>query len=360
MIDFHCLCSYRFFYRLFIPDPRSTVVDAKSDVGKFIDDFHSLYPISPPFIRDTYSKAVGKAKSDIKFLMVYFHDETVPSAVKFCQDVLSSQEIKDTLAAKDMLIWGCSVQTPAGFTTHQKFSFGAAPVVAILAPVSSNKLVIGGICGPLSTPNDFLALVERVVINLDDQLRAQRMKKHKINADRGIREEQERAYLKSLEEDKKKETERKAREELEKAKSDKKSLKLRERQRKREEHEERKRRCKQNASQEPSGSDDDVIKLRIVFLDGSKAARSFRSSDSVEVLHDYAYAHESSPRMLQLSHAFPRQAVSQSGTSYIDEHRGSDGGLPSLKEAGFVTMETVCVESTVTSDDEDTSSEDEE
>ncbi len=42
------------------------------------------------------------------------------------------------------------------------------------------------------------------MINLDDQLRAQRMKKNKITVDRGIREEQERAYLKSLEEDKKK------------------------------------------------------------------------------------------------------------------------------------------------------------
>ena len=94
--------------------------DPRQDVATFITEFEARYGSEhPPFHRGGYHAVLEQAKQELRFLVVYLHSEEHQDTDRFCQEVLSSQAVRDQLAASNALLWGCSVSRPEGYRVSQ-------------------------------------------------------------------------------------------------------------------------------------------------------------------------------------------------------------------------------------------------
>jgi len=320
-----------------------TAVEIKTpedDVKDFIADFTKKYDPNNKlrFINESYKAAQRKAKQEIKFLLVYLHDSNCKDIDPFCFGTLCHPDTVEFIN-KNVLLWGCSINKTEGNYVTEELLNEHFPFLALQCVQHGSLTVVAKTHGQV-TSEELISRLREIMDLYEPNLKELREKQAIINMDRIIRQEQEEEYRKSLEIDRRKSEQLAIEKEAQRAKEAELLAQKQERQRRRGTFFARKLECGLNLPEEPSPGEPNVITLQIKFANGFRVRRRFKTTDSVQLLHDFVYSHEGTPFKLQLVTCFPKKDVPFCSTNYIDSCLGG-ASLPTLKDVGLDRNETL-------------------
>ncbi|KAF9278305.1 hypothetical protein BGZ68_008654 [Mortierella alpina] len=268
--------------------------DPASVAARFLREYEENYgTVHPNFYAGGYSAALNKAKSELKFLVVYLHSDEHDATDNFCRETLADSELLSYLRANEFLIWGGNVKEAEGFqvaTTLQTVRYPFIGVIALSQPTagsSATKMVlIDRIEGP-STPEQIIQRLTQQVARQSaalDRLRAERRERDMA---REIRQQQDDAYQQSLRADREKaRQQREAREAAEKLQQEQERIEAE----KVEALNRRERHLKylfENLPQEPPAGESACARLSFKLWNGERVIRRFKGTEPVE--HVYVF-----------------------------------------------------------------------
>ncbi|KAF9988251.1 hypothetical protein BGZ75_009732 [Mortierella antarctica] len=268
--------------------------DPASVAARFLREYEENYgTVHPNFYAGGYSAALNKAKSELKFLVVYLHSDEHDATDNFCRETLADSELLSYLRTNDFLIWGGNVKEAEGFqvaTTLQTVRYPFIGVIALSQPTagsSATKMVlIDRIEGPSTAEQIIQRLTQQVARQSAalDRLRAERRERDMA---REIRQQQDDAYQQSLRADREKaRQQREAQEAAEKLQREQERIEAE----KVEALNRRERHLKylfENLPQEPSAGESGCARLSFKLWNGERVIRRFKGTEPVE--HVYVF-----------------------------------------------------------------------
>lgn len=334
-----------FFYRFFVPDPRSRITDPYGDVRAFIDKFEELYGfVHPHFERMTCSQALQKAKTEFRFLIVYLTDFSNEECRSFNTNCLVNPEVYEYIN-NNALFWGCSVETPEGFRITKILRTRYEPFVAVVC-LRDNRLTVVGRIEGAQTAEAFLQRIRRIINDNTSYVRAARSEADDRNLSRLLRDQQDDAYQQSLRKDREKAKE-KAAEELKKQ-QEAEAIKLQKDLKKQKKAETKllKQTMKDSFPPELDANETDALPIAFKMPSGERVNRVFNCHDSLHLLRNYVYCQPNCPPRFDIMKSFPRKCLPHPDTASSEEMDQT------LKGYGLSKNEMLFVQQTFVSDDE--------
>ena len=102
----------------------------------------------PPFFRGSCQSALGRSRSEAKFVLVYLHDTGADESVQFCDRVLASARFA-AFAAEHFVLWVGDLSTPEGRAIRRALRAPHLPTVVVLAHGEMAAAMGGGLGGGL-------------------------------------------------------------------------------------------------------------------------------------------------------------------------------------------------------------------
>ena len=298
-----------FFYRIFVPDPRSKITDPYGDVRSFIDDFETAYGfMHPHFERSTYSQAMQKAKEEFSFLIIYLTNFKSQDCKSFNETCLLNPDVYEYINSSNVLFWGCSVEKPEGYRVSKIFRSRVEPFMAIVGLRDNKLTLVGRLEGPQS-PVELLVRLRKVINENQQFLNNARRDAEERRVNRRIIEDQNDAYLESLKADQEKMKKRKEEELAKKKQQEEERLQKLIKKQQKQERAILKRTIKESFPQEPSPDEEGSLPLAFKMPSGERINRIFKSSDSISLLRSYVYCQPSCPSKFDIMKSFPRRSL---------------------------------------------------
>lgn len=188
-------------------EPR-IVTDPLADVMKFIREYYERYPEHPVFYQGTYAQALNDAKQELRFLLVYLHQDPTktPDVESFCRETLSSRSVIDYINTHTLL-WGCDVSTPEGYRVMQSITVRTYPLMVMISLRSNRMMIVGRFEGDC-TAEELLRRLQSVISVNEVWLSQARADRLERNFTQTLRRQQDEAYEQSLLADEEKERQR--------------------------------------------------------------------------------------------------------------------------------------------------------
>ncbi|KAF9111699.1 hypothetical protein BGX27_004577 [Mortierella sp. AM989] len=263
--------------------------DPASVAARFLREYEESYgSVHPNFYAGGYSTALNKAKSDLKFLVVYLHSDEHDATDSFCKETLADSSLLSYLRTNEFLVWGGNVKETEGFqvaTTLQTVRYPFIGVIALSQPTSgssSTKMVlVDRIEGP-STAEQIIQRLTQQVARQSTALERLRAERRERDLAREIRQQQDDAYEQSLRADR------------EKARQQKEIRQAAEQQKREQEKieaeriaalERRERHLKylfENLPAEPATGESGCARLSFKLWNGERIVRRFKGTEPVE------------------------------------------------------------------------------
>ncbi|KAA1085675.1 hypothetical protein PGT21_014857 [Puccinia graminis f. sp. tritici] len=273
-----------------------------------------VIPRLPEFLLLGYDDAVQKARDELKVLMVVLVSEEHDDVYQFKRGTLMDEELLNLLRTKDILVWGGDVkERDASFAAHvldaTTYPFVAfislqakrpsSTVTTITSSVNRSSSNVMSVCTRLegsperwTSSRSLITTINTVVIpRTNGYLSRLRTEKARREADRRLREEQDRAYAEAGRLDRERVMRKKAEMEAERKRLE--ELQLREivrekaRQEKLEEAEQKRRwrywARREKMPVEPSATDGVTIGFRLG--NGRRVVRKFQADAPLEALY---------------------------------------------------------------------------
>mmetsp|Transcript_787 Transcript_787/g.4905 ORF Transcript_787/g.4905 Transcript_787/m.4905 type:complete len:333 (-) Transcript_787:1448-2446(-) len=182
-------------------------VDAKHDVEAFSREFRGKNgDRAVRFLPDTYREALRKAHREHKFLLVYLHAHEHEDVPTFVENTLADA-VFASFVSENFVCWGGDVRTTEANKLSWSLGATAYPFMALLMSHSSTRTSVilkqKGIC----EKETMLDMLVRANEEQGAMLVALRAEEEERMRNRQLREEQDAAYLASLEADRKREEE---------------------------------------------------------------------------------------------------------------------------------------------------------
>nr|CAD7426099.1 unnamed protein product [Timema monikensis] len=324
-----------FTFRLIQPDPRRFVTDPVRDVIEFIQSFEAKYGTEHPvFYQGTYSQALNDAKQELRFLLVYLHCEDHQDTERFCRFTLPSPEVIAYINA-NMLFWACSVTSSEGYRVSQALRENGYPFLALIVLRENRMTVVGRLEGPVES-DELLQRLRTVVSENEIALIAARADRVERSFNQTLREQQDQAYLESLQADQEKERRRmEEREKKEDAERHIRELEQIEIDRK-EDIRQQKINSLAKVPDEPPSDDPDAVHVVIKLPNGLRLERRFLPNHSLEAVYYYVFCHPESPDSFEIATNFPKRVL-----RCLPQEKGES--VPTLAEAGLKRREVLFV-----------------
>ncbi|KAK7291617.1 hypothetical protein RIF29_06910 [Crotalaria pallida] len=172
----------------------------------FVDSFEQQYGTNHPFFYAChFAEAIKLAEQDHKFMFMYLHSPDYPYANVFCKETLCSDLVTQFLDV-NFVCWGALADRGEGLQMVATLRPASFPCCAVIAPAQSGSIaVLQQLEGPIS-PAELVEILQRTLEEQGQAFGSAKAKQEeKIRADRRLREEQDAAYLASLQIDKEKE-----------------------------------------------------------------------------------------------------------------------------------------------------------
>lgn len=288
----------------YYPQNQSAAQDQSlaQDQWAFLTTFETSYGQTHPFFYALrFTEALKLAQEENKFLFMYLHypDHTNPFTASFCRDTLGSEVVIQFLDA-NFVSWGGLADRGEGLQMAQTLRPSSFPFCAVIAPAPHDNItVLQQIEGPVS-PAELVEILQRTMENQGVAFGSLRAKEEeKRRADRGLREEQDAAYLAALKIDQEKERVKSLPSTSSVGKVQKptadagKSSKVNERLIKPSKVREATTktatttRQNQNRSNAINGKDSQVTQMLIRFPNGERLEQSFSVSDKIQAVFRY-------------------------------------------------------------------------
>ena len=283
----------------------SDAVDVTEERNTYIAKFESLYGSTHPvFFRGTYNQALDEAKRDLRFLLVYLHNEHHQDTDQFCRTVITSQRFIDFLSENNLVFWSASVTSTEGFRVSQHLRESTYPFLALIVVKQNRMVVVGKFEGtqPLET---LLTQVKLAIEDNEAGLTAARIDRQQREMNTLLRREQDEAFAQSLRADQEKE--RKKMEEKTKKEAEEKVKKEKE-------LEETMRKDRllllrdvlvKEIPGEPEPNDPNSCKLVIKLPNGTRLERRFLKNQSIRFLYYFVFCNKEAPINFQIRTNFP-------------------------------------------------------
>ncbi|KAJ3298243.1 hypothetical protein HK104_010951 [Borealophlyctis nickersoniae] len=289
----------------------------------------------------TYSQALERAKSELRYMLVVLHSSEHDDTEAFCRQTLTAERFLTFLTDKNILVWAGDVREPEAFRVSNVLLATRYPFLGVVAPQGSRMVVASRIEGP-KTAEEVETAINRVIERMDPSLAAIRAERREREQARILREQQDEAYQASLRADQEKE--RRAREERERLQKEKEDAERvqREKLERRETKKQRKVRLRETLPPEPEASETDLAKLSIRFPNGERRVRRFRATDKIQLLYDYVESSDLSPLDLEAEfvvvNTYPRKMYTDLSIT--------------IQEAGLMPSASIIVEEKIPDEEE--------
>ncbi|XP_018328989.1 FAS-associated factor 2 [Agrilus planipennis] len=320
--------------RILRPDERGYITDPLQEVQDFIRAYNEKYSERHPvFYQGTYAQVLNDAKRELKFLLIYLHNEDAVDTNMFCRNTLANEEVISYI--NNFFFWACSTKSNEGYKVCQIFHPKHYPFLSVVV-LKDNKMMIvsrmEGYCdGPTLIERLHMVVAENEV-NLV-RARAQRME---TSLNRSLRQHQDEAFLESLRADQEKE--RRRQEEREAAEAERRRLQeeILAEERRREEIARLKIDSVVNVPSEPDISHPDAIHIVIKLPCGTRLDRRFLKTHSLEAVFYFVFCHPNSPDTFEITTNFPKRVL---------KCRPSDSSeiIQTLEEAGLKNREVLFI-----------------
>lgn len=300
----------RFTWSLVWPEPRPPITDPVADVGRFIQNYESIYGNGHPvFYRGSYKQALNDAKQELRFLVIYLHQSDQSDCSNFCSSVLPNNNVISFLNESNILFWACEQDTNEGNRVATALQANAYPYVAVVVLRESRMTLVGRMEGPVS-PEEFIRRLRSVFEANEAYLIAARAERMERSFKQSLREQQDRAYLESLRADEQKEQlkrekenqEREAR--LQKEKLDE-LIKA-----KKEELKRKKIDLLARIPQEPPIEEPGALTIVFIMPGGIRIERRFADISPLSDVLDFVFCYPSSPDIFEVATNFPKRVLS--------------------------------------------------
>ncbi|XP_073127889.1 plant UBX domain-containing protein 10-like [Henckelia pumila] len=183
------------------PQQPQMVQEEWAFLARFEQQYGTLHPF---FYACRFANALKMAQEEHKFLFMYIHSPEHPFTPSFCRETLSSEVTVQFLDA-NFVSWGTLASGGEGIHMATALRAASFPFCAVVAPASGDNLaVLQQIEGPVS-PGELVEILQRTLEEQGPAFGSGRAKRQeKANSTRRLREEQDAAYLASLQIDREK------------------------------------------------------------------------------------------------------------------------------------------------------------
>ncbi|CAG8565987.1 7891_t:CDS:2 [Diversispora eburnea] len=247
---------------LFFIIPRPVIADTQANRARnlrlttqFIQNFEEKYgTVHPDFFHGSYSQALDTAKRDFRFFMVILESGEHDDNAKFNRETLTSVNLLMFLQEHEVLVWVGDVKDPEAFQVSDKWRVTTFPFVAIVA--LQNPPGNMGLSPKMTLVDRIEARLNLQISRYGPVLQRFRFERAERDATRQIREQQDSAYLLSLQADQEKE-------------------------------QNWRRWALTKLPDEPSRNETNVANLSFKLSNGERVVRRFRANDTVEMIYTF-------------------------------------------------------------------------
>ncbi|XP_050436215.1 FAS-associated factor 2 [Adelges cooleyi] len=300
----------RFTWSLIWPEPRAPTTDPVADVGRFIETFESLYGnVHPVFYRGSYKQALNDAKQELRFLVVYLHQNDHTHSSNFCNSVLTNSDVISFLNESNTLFWACERETNQGSRVASALYASSSPYVAVIVLIESRMILVARMEGPV-TAEEFVRRLRTVFETNEAYLVAARAERIERSFNQSLREQQDRAYLESLRADEQKEQLKREKENIEREEQLKKEREEEEVKAQKEELKRKKIDMMAQIPQEPPAEDLGALTIVFIMPGGTRIERRFADVSPLSDIFDFVFCHPGSPDTFEIATNFPKRVLS--------------------------------------------------
>lgn len=253
---------------------------------RFRAQFEARYgPEGPVFLELPLMEVLDLAATEHKMVMVYLHSELHQDVDTFCRGTLQHPPLVDFL--KDLLVWGGNVADKFGLEAETQCDAMGFPFVAVYMPKSRKKFqLVYASHEALSGPELLRGMQEAIAVGRPI-LEAAQASEVAFQADRMLRDEQNRRFEEAMLKDQEAEAKREEAERLRQQEAENAELERAVEFSRQLSKEADLDRIRKTLPAEPRQGEPDVTVLRVTLPMGSKIQRRFRASDTLQTLFDF-------------------------------------------------------------------------
>eukprot|EP00871_Galdieria_phlegrea_P003928 jgi/Galph1/4536/GphlegSOOS_G3183.1 len=257
-----------------------------------------------------------ETKAHLKFVLVYLHADRHYLTPDFCRDVLTNEQVISFIN-ENFIFWASSVTSPEG--RHLQVSFRATdfPFLAVVYVTHERRAaqMLETKYGPMEADE----VMEFLVQSLDRHgniLTNARLEQERHLETRQIRQEQDAAFQRAVEEDM---ARLRAVEEAEAARKEEKARIEREKQEAEllEQRIQKRRRMKQAQMEEEPPKGDQVFSIAVRQADGNRFERRFKRQDMLRQVFDWVDINGIDIEKINLVCNFPKRSFDYDRDGYI-------------------------------------------
>eukprot|EP00041_Stephanoeca_diplocostata_P025077 m.648975 g.648975 ORF g.648975 m.648975 type:complete len:459 (+) comp22665_c0_seq6:118-1494(+) len=241
--------------------------------------------VKPAKFEGSLKEAAQHAKQELKFLLVFLHNNTNADSERFFKEVFLSPDFASFVDG-NLILWAESTADQRGYLGCRQLRVNSLPALAMISLVDGQMRIVWQHSGFLPCA-ELLAVLAMKMELYQPQLIAEETERATLVADRQIVQSQDADFEKSQRIDRAKAAEKKAREEAEaqaiqQQKADEEEQARRQAQRQIDLEEKR-----QRLPPPPVAGEPNTVRLRFQYPTGKFSDRAFRTAEAVQVLYDF-------------------------------------------------------------------------
>ena len=284
--------------------------DPIRDVREFTADFNRAYSDTHyEFYQGSYGAALTRAKTDVRFLLVYLHSPSHLNTDRFCRDTLCSDLVTCTLVQYNVILWGVSVRSLEGKRVGRIMHENTYPFLALILSRNQHMEVVHRFEG-YQGRDVFVEKLRVVLEQHENHLAVARNEIETRMQNRLLRDEQDREYQDSMVADMERmrrveeERERKVRDEEDSNKRREEAILQRKSSERR-----KSERARFFSENQTESTEQDSMEIRFKFPNVKPVSNWFLQEHSVSRLYDFIFSSQNSPENFQIAMNFPRKVL---------------------------------------------------
>ena len=143
-----------------------------------------------------------EAKRDLKFLVVYLHQNDNKDCNSFVTETMTNPDVIEYLN-NTVIFWACSKNLPEGLKVYNALKAKRAPFLGVIVYKHSRMTLVSKIEGPIPAAELMLQLANLMEENQHDLISA-RADREERSQTQILRQQQDEAYMESLKQDREK------------------------------------------------------------------------------------------------------------------------------------------------------------
>lgn len=299
-----------YFWGFFESSSMPIDYDPLANIAEYAIQYNQKYGTNHVnFYEGSYAQAVNEAKRDLKFLMVYLHQNDNKDCNTFATETMTNPDLVEFLN-NSVLFWSCSKNLPEGYKVFNALKAKRCPFLGVIVYKNSRMTLVSKIEGPISAAELMLQL-SGLIAEHEHDLVAARHDKEQRSQTQLLRKQQDEAYLESLNADREKQ-----RKKQEEESAKRRAFELEQRQKEEEIAREndilnRKLMLRKQLEEapQPDASNPLALKLLIKLPSGRRYDRVFLKTDSLCELYKFVFSNEECPRNFEIVTNFPRKVI---------------------------------------------------